>query len=73
LREEQLFTTRSTTVHYANRPEMVPGKERSTLVKVPKGVHRLTVRVDGGVPPPAVSVRFTIPQRDLGRSAKQVR
>ena len=73
VREDMLFTTRSTSVVFTDRQEIVPGKDKVTLIDVPKGVHSFTVRLGAGSESPLAAVRFTIPKGDLDKSAANAR
>jgi len=65
VRNVLLPTTRSTSVVFENAPDVTPGKNKVTLLDVPKGVHRYHVRLGPDTDGPA-AVRFTIPIEDLG-------
>ncbi len=73
VREDALLTTRSTSVVFSDRLDLVPGKDKVTLIEVPGGVHRYTVRLGAGSESRLAAVRFTIPRRDLDKSAANVR
>lgn len=69
VREVTLATTRSTSVVFEDAQGVVPGKNKVTLLEVPKGVHRFGVRL-GPDSDGAAAVRFTIPVEDLSNEAK---
>ena len=69
IRREDLWTTRSTSVVFTDHPDIIPGKDKVTLVDVPGGAHRYTVRLGPASEASSVSIRFTIPQKDLANSS----
>jgi len=64
LREDTFETTRSTSVTFVGRDDLIPGKNKLTLIDVPRGVHRYSFEMGAASEAPA-SVRFTIPSADV--------